>query len=323
MKKVFLLLTVVALTFVGCNDDDSQAGLVGPNNSYVGFATKTQISSLNTALATADVTVPVSLVSYQNEEFPDYDIDVVWKLLTPEEYLSTVSFESEDAYNAELASFGTIGTEFDIPNGTSGSVTIPAGSGFVNLPNIVAYPQTLDPAFPKKFAIYLESASNGAVVAEQYRYIVVTLQGVCVSELEGMYDLVVTITAGNGVGSVYDLPGEELSKLSDTQYSGTSIGPYNSRGLISANAQIGGVGLVFDDVCGSIALWQDPDWNYSAQTGVPDGTAQFLGPYYNAVYQTSAQVGNSYVTDTDGIYIEYNIWFSAGTRSYSAIYTPQ
>lgn len=321
MKKVFLLLSLMALTFVSCNDDDTQEGLVGPNGFYVGFPSKVQTAIFDSDLTSGDVLVPVSFVSYQNENFPETATDVTWTLVSPEDYLSTVSFESEDAYDDELATYGALGTEYDFASGTSGTVTIAGGTGFVNLPEITAHPNLIDPLSPKKFALRLESASNDVVIAEQYRYIVVTLQTVCVSALEGMYDLSVTRLDN---GTVYDLPGEELTKVSPTRYRGTSIGPYNSRGLYGPNAQIPGVGLVFDDVCNSVSLWQDPDWNYSAETGVPDGTAQFLGPYYNAVYQTTAQANNSSVDPLTGIItIEYNVWFAAGTRQYIGIYTPQ
>lgn len=168
---------------------------------------------------------------------------------------------------------------------------------------------------------FVSHLTNGDVHANVKATTTVTMA--CGSYLEGMYNLVVTITAGSGAGTVYNLPGEELTKLGGTRYKGTSIGPYNERGLISAGAQIAGVGLVFDDICGQIVLWQDPSWNYSVQTGVPDYTAQFLGPYYNAVYQVPSQVTSSSVDALTGVItVDYNVWFSAGTRSYRAVYTP-
>ena len=148
----------------------------------------------------------------------------------------------------------------------------------------------------------------------------------CGTYLDGMYNLQVTITAGNGSGTIYNLPGEQLTKLSNggTRYKGSSIVPYNSRGLISAGAQIAGVGLVFDDICGEMQLWKDPTWaDNGGDTGIPLGTAQRLGNYYNPVYQTPAQVTSSTVDPITGVItINYNIWFSAGTKSYRNVYTP-
>lgn len=151
----------------------------------------------------------------------------------------------------------------------------------------------------------------------------------CGSALAGNYNLVVSITAGSGTGTNYTMPGEVLTVVGGTRYKGNSIGPYNSRGLISAGAQIAGVGLVFDDLCakepfGSIQLWKDPAWSAPVDTGVANGNAQGLGPYYNSVYQTAAQIATSKVDPVTGVItVHYNIWFSAGVRSYKNVYTPQ
>lgn len=145
----------------------------------------------------------------------------------------------------------------------------------------------------------------------------------CGTYLEGNYNLVVTITAGSGTGSVFNMPGEVLTKLGGTRYQGNSIGPYNDRGLVSANAQIPNIGLIFDDICSDIILYQDPSWAYSASQGIPDGTAQFLANYTNAVYQVPAQLASSSVDPVTGVItIDYNIWFQSGTTSYRGVYTP-
>jgi hypothetical protein len=117
-----------------------------------------------------------------------------------------------------------------------------------------------------------------------------------------------------------------LTKISagGTRYKASSIGPYNDRGLISAGAQIAGVGLVFDDICGELQLWKDPTWADQGDTGIPLGTAQNLGNYYNPVYQTPDLVASSTVDPITGVItIDYNIWFGAGTRTYRNVYTPQ
>jgi len=151
----------------------------------------------------------------------------------------------------------------------------------------------------------------------------------CGSNLAATYNLVVSITAGNGAGTNYTMPGEVVTFMSGTRYKASSIGPYNSRGLIAAGAQISGVGLVFDDLCakesfGSIQLWKDADWSAPVDTGVTAGNAQYLGPYYNPVYQTAAQIATSKVDPVTGVItIHYNIWFAAGVRSYKNVYTPQ
>lgn len=318
MKKVFLLLTAFTASFlIGCSDDETQEGLVGPNGSYVGFAARAQVETYTNDIPDAEISTMVSLVSYQNESLPNNNIDITWSYVDPVDYLDPADFETQAQYDAELATFAELGTEFDMPNGQSGTVTIASGETFAQLPNITIHPVTFDPNAAKKFVLGLMSA-DGGVVAEQYRYVVITLQGVCASNLAGNYNLVVTQDGA----TVYNLPGETVSSVSGTRYQGRSIGPYNDRGLISANAQIAGAYLVFDDVCNAISLWKDPDYSYSA-SGVPDGQAQYLGPYGNAVYQTSAQAANSFVDENTGVItVVYHIWFSAATREYVGVYTP-
>lgn len=302
MKKLFLFIVVSTLFLVGCSDDDKS---MGPNTTIVGFANSGFSKSYFNDVTNAELLVPVTLISYVNEQLPTQDITLNWEVVT-----ST----SADA--------AVPGVDFDLPSGGSGQVVIPAGQTSASIA-LNVYPDVFDPATPKKVTLLITSATN-SVVGKQYEKIEVTLQGICVSSLEGMYDLVVTITAGSGTGTSYNLPDEAITKIDDAQYKGASIGPYNSRGLISSGAQINGVGLIFDDTCGDISLFKDPDWNFFAETGVPDGQAQYLGPYYNAVYQTSAQAANSFVNDVTGVItIEYNVWFSAGTRSYRGVYTPQ
>lgn len=169
---------------------------------------------------------------------------------------------------------------------------------------------------------YVSNLTNGATHVNTK---LTTIKIACGSYLEGNYNLVVTITAGSGTGNVYNMPGEVLTNIGGTRYKANSIGPYNDRGLISSGAQIAGVGLVFDDVCGELQLWKDPTWaDNGGDTGIPLGTAQRLGNYYNPVYQTPALITSSTVNPITGVItIDYNIWFSAGTRTYRNVYTPQ
>lgn len=322
MKK-FLLTLLSAAAIISC--DDKEATSLGPNNTIVGFPVTSNLNSFLNDIPDAEVNIVASLMSYENETLPSQDITLTWSIVDPADYLDPADFADQAAYDAELATFATSGNEFEAPAGGSGTAVIVAGQTMAALPAITVHPVNFpDPDAPKKFVIRLMEATN-AVVGNQYKDVVVILQGICASDLAGNYDLVCTRL---DTGTIYNMPGEvfEADPSVYARYSGNSIGPYNDRGAVSAGAQIAGVGLVFDEICGKIALWQDPDWTFEAQTGVPDGTAQFLGPYYNAVYQdpTSNQFNNSTVDPVTGVVtIEYNIWFSAGTRPYRGVYTPQ
>jgi hypothetical protein len=308
MKKLFLFLSLALLTLSGCSNDDDK--VYGPNATIVGFANAGFSKSYLNNVDDADLLVPVTFVSFVNEQLPTQDISMTWEVVA-----------STDADAA------VPGVDFDLPAGGSGVVVIPAGQTTSSI-QLNVHPSVLSPDTPKKLTLLITSASNSAIVGKQYEKIEITLQGICVSSIDGMYDLVVTVTAGPGVGNVYNLPNETVTKVTgtDSRYKGSSIAYFNNRGLISASAQsANNVGLVFEDTCGNISLWKDPDWHDNGgDTFIPAGQAQYLGQYYNPSYQTSAQVSNSFVNDVNGVItIEYNLWFASGTRSYLAVYTPQ
>ena len=301
MKK-FLFLSILALTsLVSCDQDEPLQ--TGPNTTIIGFAKSAVVTANFTDVPTEQLSIPLSYVSYQNETIPSDGVTVTWEI---------------DAANSTAVE----GFEFDFGS-SSKQLSIAGGQTSVVLP-ITGYPVNYNVSQATKLVLKLTTVnSNNAVIGAQYNTVEVTFRGVCPSNLQGTYNLQVTIIAGNGAGTSYSLPNEVISVIGNAQYSGTSIGPYNSRGLISANAQIP-CGLIFDDVCNSISLWKDADWNDQGDTGISPGQAQNLGPYYNPVYQTPDLQANSSVDPITGVItIEYNVWFSAGTRTYRGVYTPQ
>ena len=301
MKKLLLLMSVALLTVVGCSDDEV---INGPNGTIVGFANAGFSKSYLNDVDDADLAVPLSLISYANEQYPTQDISLTWEVVP------------STAADAAVA-----GVDYDLPAGGGGVATIAAGKSTASF-NINVHPNVLEPEAPKKLTLKITSATN-SIVGKQYEKIVITLRGICVSSIQGMYDLSVSRL---GTTTVYSLPGETINKVNGTvsQYRSDSAGPYNTRGLVSANAQMNGVGITFDDTCGNISLYKNPDWaDNGGDTGIPAGTAQNLGPYYNPVYQTAAQAANSFVNDVTGVItIEYSIWFAAGTNTYRGTYTP-
>lgn len=302
MKKI-LFLSILALTsLISCDQDEPLQ--TGPNATIIGFAKSSVVTANFTDVATEELTIPLSYVSYQNETIPSDDVTVTWEI---------------DAANSTAVE----GFEFDFTS-TSKQITIAGGQTVAVLP-ITGYPINYDVNNATKLVLKLTAVnSNNAIIGSQYSTVELTFRGVCPSNLAGNYDVVVTIIAGNGLGNVYNLPGEVIAEIGNAQYAGNSIGPYNSRGLISAGAQIPGVGLIFDDICNNITLYKDADWSAPVDTGVAPGQGQYLGPYYNPVYQTPALEANSSVDPITGVItIEYNIWFGSGTRTYRGVYTPQ
>ncbi len=64
MKKL-LLLTVLSLGFLSCNDDEPQA--FGPNQTIVGFAEGKSTKPYLTDVPSASLNVPISLIGFANE----------------------------------------------------------------------------------------------------------------------------------------------------------------------------------------------------------------------------------------------------------------
>lgn len=301
MKKILLLSILAVTTLISCNQDEPLQ--TGPNTTIVGFAKSSVVTANFTDIPSEALEVPLSYVSYQNETIPADGVTVTWEV---------------DAVNSTAVE----GFEFDFVS-SSKQLTIAGGQTVVILP-ITGYPVNYSVTQATKLVLKLTTVnSNNAVIGAQYSTVEVTFRGVCPSNLQGMYDVQVSIIAGPGVGNAYNLPGEEISVIGNAQYKGTSIGPYNSRGLISASAQIN-CGLVFDDICNSISLWKDSTWADQGESGLPAGEAQGLGQYYNAVWQTDDLKANSSVNPLTGVItIEYNITFASGTRTYRGVYTPQ
>lgn len=303
MKKILLLSILALTTLVGCDQDEPLQ--TGPNATIVGFAKSAVITSNFTDVTSEQVDIAINYVSYQNETIPADGATVTWEV---------------DAANSTAVE----GFEYDFTS-SSKQLTIAGGQTVVLLP-ITAYPINYNVSAPTKLVLKLTTVdSNNAIIGAQYSTVEITFRGICPSDLAGTYDLQVTIIAGSGTGNVYNLPNEEITLIGNAEYAASSIGPYNDRGLISPNAQISGVGLVFDDVCNSISLWKDPTWIDQGESGLSTGQAQGLGGYYNAVYQTSALAANSSVDPITGVItIEYNIVFSSSaTTTYRGVYTPQ
>ena len=158
-------MSIAILSIVGCSDDET---LLGPNNTIVGFVSPSMTKNFFTDVTDAELLVPITLISYQDEQLPQEDIVLNWKIV-----------------QSTAADAAIPGTDYDLPSGGSGVATISAGqtvSSFV----IGVHPIALDPSTPKKITIVITSASN-SIVGKQYEKQVITLQGVCASSLEGAY----------------------------------------------------------------------------------------------------------------------------------------
>lgn len=236
MKRIFLLLTISSLLFVSCNDDDVE--VQGPNATIVGFTTSAKSENFTTDVTDAALTVPIGVLSYADEQLPDNDLTLNWEII---------------ANDDDLTDDAVAGTEFDLPaSGSSGTVVIPAGSTTAAL-TFNVHPDVLDPDAPKYLTLKLTSVSgtNDAVVGSQYETIVITLQGVCASALEGEY--YITYTSGN-----QDITIEQVSPgLYRASYFPTFVTVY---------------WWEFSDVCGNLTI---TDWQFQGANPI-SGTSSAM-----------------------------------------------
>ena len=295
MKKAILLSTIFALSFTNCSDDNDEIDSYGPNATIVGFTTDFS-SNFGTNLDESTLTVPVDLISYSNETLPTSDVSVQWSV--------------------DASSTAVEGVDFDMPANTS--VIIPTGSTVATIP-IVVHPSGFDPFAPKVLVLNLVSASN-AIVGAQYNQVSITLQGVCVSELEGTYS---TLTTRVENGTTYTWTTETITKIEGSTYLTEYIGGYHGTaqtpGVFMTTANVTGpttvlpavavAGYTFSEVCGMLKLETQPLGNY----------------YTNDVRQSEAQYAMSMVDEETGVLtIAYSIFFTENTieRPFISVYTP-
>jgi len=287
MKKLILLLALSA-TYISCTSDDVMSF---DNSPYiVGFSKANDVKSY---VATGDVVplnVPVNLIGGQQGLTMDTDVTI--------------------SYELDASSTAVVGDEFDFVNATN-NVVLPGGGTSVDLPLLINT-GNLETGTENAKTIVLNLTSvtsvNQVVIGTQYQQITITINGLCYSHLQGMYNLVATRPA---TGAIYNLPGEEITQVSDGVYLTSSTGPYNIRGLISPSAQLATptAGFIFSEVCNDITMQ----------------TQQLGGGYSNIVTQDAAQASVSHKDPVTGVLtIEYSVWFTGNTveRRYRGVYTP-
>lgn len=280
MKKLkiitLMLLSLVAI--VSCVKDDVEDVSKGPY--VVGFK-NAQGSYIYTDLDVnpVNITEAITLIGGSNGTTNPASI--------------TIPF-SVDASSTAIA-----GTDYTI-TATGGSVTIPAGSDFVQLPFTVN-PAALPGNTPRTIIINLGQPNSNTVVSDEKKSITITIAK-CASDLAGLYALSVT-RLDNSV--VYNFPNEVITQLSLGEYETSTTGPYDDLTLDGAPRN----GFIFKDVCQTIVI-----------------NEQNLGDFYsNLVFGNSDETNLVTLDPITGnvvsITMNYTITFGAGPRRFTAVYT--
>lgn len=286
MKKIsiYIVLALSFLTVASCMVDDDVA-TVSEGDYIVGF--KNSISSnIYTDLDVDPVNLvqPIDLVGGQNG--------------TPSDEAIVVEFEIDPSSTA------IAGTHYAI-TATGNTLTLEPGSTFVNLP-ITVYPAALPGNLPQTIVVNLtQVSSSNAVILEERQTTTITIAK-CSSDLAGLYNLTVTRLDNN---TTYNFANEELTQVSVGEYETSSTANYGPGNLTGQGAFRDG--FIFNDVCQEVVI--------------PE---QYLGDYFsNLVYGNETDGSQGFVTlDTDtgeveSITMYYIVEFTAGNRSYKAVYT--
>lgn len=284
MKKIFLLLAV-SFASVSCLVDDEDRQHANANSPYiVGF---NKASSVQSYIANGDevvLNVPVILIGGADGLPNSSDI--------------TINYELGDATT------GVEGDDFDFGSAVHSAV-IPAGQTTVAIPLTIHTGNIPTGDVNIKIELDITSATPGIVIGEQFKSTLITINGLCFSNLAKTYNL---LTTRMDTGVVYNLPNEVVTATGDGTYLTSSTGPYNNRGAVSAGAQVPSAtpGFNFTDVCDALSL----------------ETQNLAGIYSNLVQQSAAQAAGSFTAPNDVMTIKYTITFAAGNRDYTGVYTP-
>lgn len=288
------MTAIFAAFAIGCDDDDVRTA--GPNETIVGFTTGFN-PNYRVDLETAVMNVPVNLISYQNETFPD---DVTVQI--------SVNPESTAEAGVHYETFAN-------------SVTVPSGSTVAFLP-VTVKPIEFDPNDPTTLVLDMTTVTTeNAVIGMQYQKLVISLQGICVSSLGGNY-ATSAFRPDNGFDFRYN---ETIAPTeNEGEYVTQYIGQYHGTSFSQGIAYSGGVpngfgtsalavpsaGYIFSDICGKLKV---------------NTQGLGLGAYSNEIRQNADQYAASSVNEESGVItIYYSIFFDANTieRPFQSTYTP-
>ncbi len=275
MKKIVLLAAIAFATF-SCNNDDS-------NLDDANFANTTKVIGFANSFETVAYFTDEGIVDRS------FAVDVINQGSgTPFNEEITVT------YTVDAASTAVEGQEYSFAD-NSGTIVIPAGQSFGNLPILVNTGQ-LNPTMKTELIINLTAVDqDGYVIADQQKQFKVIFVG-CQSELAGLYTVVVT----RNDGLVRTYLNETVGLVSVNYFKTRTTGTW-AAGTIAPDQ-----GYNFTDICGDITV-------------ASQGLAQ--GYYSNTVRGLTSDGTDGFVTDNNNFEVEYEISFAAGNRTYVNVYT--
>ncbi|MEM5565311.1 hypothetical protein WNY78_09355 [Psychroserpens sp. AS72] len=174
MKKIkFILITILSAgLMVSCNIDDE------PQQLEADLATTPYVVGFNNSES-----APAFLTDGAVNMFSENIV-----LLGGNDFSSnpsiTVNFEVDQTSTA------VAGTDFDFVNGSQ-SITIEENREYATL-DINFYSENINIDDPKILILNITSADNNAVVGAQFQTLTITINGICFSDIGGMYSVTTT-----------------------------------------------------------------------------------------------------------------------------------
>ncbi|MGS2727300.1 hypothetical protein ACU8DI_11885 [Psychroserpens sp. BH13MA-6] len=177
-------------------------------------------------------------------------------LIGGQDFSNTPSFTVN--FEVDPSSTAVAGTDYDFAN-SSQSITIPENRDFGTL-DLNIYSENIDIDNPKVLVLNISSASNNAVVASAFQTLTITINGICFSDIGGMYSVTTTYGYHDFLPTFSTHTMDvELVDLGDGQYSLTDM----SGGLYTVGPYVAAYGtgptsfdVVITENCGDIS-WTD------------------------------------------------------------------
>jgi len=205
----------------------------------------------------------------------------------------------EVSYTIDAANTTAVeGVEFNFAD-TSGKVTIPAGGTFGLFP-LNVNTGNFNPTEKTQLVLKLTSATGETVVGEQYNSLRIVFVG-CQSELATPEGTSYTAVVTSSTGFVRTYPNEIVTLTDVNTFHTQNTGTFTSAQLAPATD----TGFDFIDICGDITV---PSQNLASYWG-------------NIVKGLTTDGTDGSVADPNTFTIVYEISFSAGNRTYTAVYT--
>jgi len=227
MKKIILSCAVAFVAiFAACSDDDLLPTDMVNGTTAVGFADSVESFSYFEDEGQIERQLPVVLLANDGEPLTE-DLTV--------------------GYEIDPSSTASAGTEFQFTN-TTGTVTIPAGSTFVNLP-ILINTGSFNATQATRLVLNLKPQSDDVIAASSNAQIVINFVG-CISVIqEGAYTATVQPGSSHVVGNTFQTT---ITMTGINSFTTSQTSPY----VPGSNYQAGlpNYGFEFNDVCGDLTL---------------------------------------------------------------------